>query len=215
MPRDDHAAGDEFSDQPWLSYTVVQGPKTVVLDELYAGLMANRVFSRPLYAQETLWSGNRHGHPDYSDDELRKNAYVILMSGAALNFADNGGPMPGQVGNSSSGFSGTLALEDRRQWRHDILRRVWDTIESVPFCAMRPCRGQVSAGYCLADADRRLLVYLPYGGTVEVSTVGEWTHATWINAQDVGDRRSASPDGGDTLWAAPTDGDDWLLYLER
>jgi hypothetical protein len=215
MPREDHAAGDEFRDQPWPSYTVIQGPKTVDLDELYAGLMANRHPARPLYAQETLWSGNQHGHPDYSDDELRKNAYVILMSGGALNFADNGGPLPEQVGNSSSGFSGTLALEDRRQWRHDILKRVWDAIESVPFYTMHPCRGKVSAGYCLADEDRRLLVYLPYGGPVEVRTAGGWTYATWINAQDALDRRPASPDGGGARWAAPQDGDDWLLYLER
>jgi hypothetical protein len=213
IPRADPAAGDEFRGQPWAGYTVVQGPKTVDLDELYRGLRANHSDQRPLYAQETLWSGNQHGHPDYSDDELRKNAYVIVFSGAALNFSDNGGPRAEQIGNSSSGFSGSLDLADRRQWRHDILKRVWDFFESVPLHTMRPCPERGSTGYCLADGEGRLLVYLPHGGTVAVEGANEARQATWINASRPADRRPAATGETGKRWTAPQGGDDWLLYL--
>ena len=63
--------------------------------------------------------------------ELRENGFAIMMSAAALNFADSGGPDPARRGNSLSGFSGTLALGDRRQWRHDIVRGVSDFFELV------------------------------------------------------------------------------------
>ena len=123
------------------------------------GLLASHHPFRPLYAQETLWSGNQHGHPDYSDDELRKNAYVILFSGAALNFSDNGGPRVEDIGNSSSGFSGTLELDDRRQWRHDIVKRVWDFVETIPdWWTMRPRQDLVRAGRCLACEGERYLM---------------------------------------------------------
>jgi len=225
VPRGDPSAGDEFRDQPWLGYTIVQGPKTVHLGELYRELLANHSLQHPLYAQETLWSGNQHGHPDYSDDELRKNAYVILFAGAALNFADNGGPRREDIGNSSSGFSGSLHLADRRQWRHDILKQVWDFFETLPFYTMRPCPERVSAGYCLADGEGRTLVYLPRRRALEVAVERPPAQATWINAQDMADRRPATPDTSGafcagcercthcTRWVSPADGDDWLLYL--
>jgi hypothetical protein len=206
---------DEFMDQPWPTYTILQGPKTVDLDRLGDTLLANHHPARPLYAQETLWSGNQHGHPDYSDTELRKNAYVIVMSAAALNFSDNGGPRVEDIGNSSSGFSGTLDLHDRRQWRHDILKKVWDFFETVPFYSMHVRQDLVSAGRCLAKEGERYLVYLPCGGTVDVAVQGEPYSATWINAQDTADRRPAAPAGDGRQWVAPADGDDWLLYLSR
>ena len=108
---------DVFIGETWPCYGILQGPKTTDVEQLGDVLLANHHPFRPLYAQETLWSGNQHGHPDYSDDELRKNAFTICMSAAALNFSDNGGPTVEEIGNSSSGFSGTLELDDRRQWR--------------------------------------------------------------------------------------------------
>jgi hypothetical protein len=226
VPRDGRGDGDEFRDQPWLDYTILQGPKTTNLGELYRGLTANRSLQRPLYAQETLWSGNQHGHPDYSDDELRKNAYVILFGGAALNFSDNGGPRAEAIGNSSSGFSGSLDLADRRQWRHDILKRVWDFFETVPLHTMRPSPERASAGYCLSDASTRVLIYLPRRRAVEVALDHTPRQTTWINAQDPADRRPAAPESAGAFcagcerctncarWVPPDDGDDWLLYLE-
>lgn len=204
---------DEFVDEPWTSYGVLQGPKTTDLDELSAGLLANHHPSKPLYAQETLWSGNQHGHPDYSDGELRKNAYVIHMSAAALNFSDNGGPRTEDIGNSSSGFSGSLDLGDTRQWRHDIVKRVWDVLETFPFHAMRPRQDLVSAGYCLAQEGQQYLVYLPLGGAVDVNIDGGPYAASWINAQDGTDRRTGTPTSTGVGLVSPSDGEDWLLYL--
>jgi hypothetical protein len=207
---------DVFMGETWPSYGILQGPKTVDAQALGDVLLANHHPFRPLYAQETLWSGNQHGHPDYSDDELRVNAYTICMSAAALNFSDNGGPRVEQIGNSSSGFSGTLELDDRRQWRHDIVKAVWDFFETIPFWTMRPRQDLVSAGRCLAHEGERYLVYLPAGGAVDVAVQGGPYRATWISARDAAERRpAAEAPGSPRRWSAPTEGEDWLLFLER
>ena len=204
---------DQFKDEAWLSFSTLQGPKTTDLSELSTKLLANHHPSKPLFAQETLWSGNQHGHPDYNDVELRKNAFVIVMSAAALNFADNGGPRPENIGNSSSGFSGSLELEDRRQWRHDIVKEVWDLFEELPFYRMRPRQDLASAGFCIAETGKQYVVYLANGGSVDVD-VDDGTHTvSWINAQDTSDRRTGVPTSDGKGLAAPSDGDDWLLYL--
>ena len=204
---------DLFIGEAWPTYGIVQGPKTVDVDDLGDVLLANHHPFRPLYAQETLWSGNIHGHPDYNNDELRKNAYTICMSAAALNFSDNGGPRVEDIGNSSSGFSGTLDLDDRRQWRHDIVKGVWDFLETIPLWTMRPRQDLVNAGRCLACEGECYLVYLPRGGTVDLAAEGGPYRATWIHARDTTDHRRAEAIGDGRRWVAPAEGDDWLLYL--
>ena len=206
---------DPFKDEPWTSYGILQGPKTTDLAELSAVLLANHHPAKPHYAQETLWSGNIHGHPDYSDAELRQNAYVVCMSASALNFSDNGGPRTEDIGNSSTGFSGSLALADRRQWRHDIVKRVWDVFEGLPFYRMRPRQDLVSAGYCLAEEGTQYLVYLPSGGSVNVDLDSGTYAVSWINAQDTSDRRTEAPTSDGRGLTAPDGGGDWLLYLVR
>ncbi|MGH9843728.1 MAG: hypothetical protein ACREEM_33750 [Blastocatellia bacterium] len=202
---------NRFGDEPWLSYVTLQGPKTFDRRELSAGLLRNHA-GKPLYAQETLWSGNytvtrRHGR-DYTDDDIRKNAYVITMSAAALNFADN-------RGDSSTGFSGTLRPEDRAEARHDIIKRVWDFLETVPFYRMSPRQDLVTNGFCLAEEGREYLVYLETGGPVSVKVKPAHPRGyavRWINARETKEAR----DGGATTTGenlqAP-DGDDWLLRL--
>ncbi len=88
---------------------------------------------------------------------VRKNAYGILMSAAALNYAD-------MDGSSSSGVSGSLELADRHQRWHDIAKQARDVFETFPFCRMRLGQDVVSNGYCLAEEGKRYLVYVPAGG---------------------------------------------------
>ncbi len=159
-------------------------------------------------------------HPKYSLDDIRKNAYVILMSAATLNFAENNG-------NSSSGFSGTLDLTDRNQRLHDIVEMVWDFFESVPFYTMTPRQDLVDNGFCLAEPGRRYLVYLPSGGTVNISLGPplrrEPYAVTWINAKKPSQTYDAGrTDNGNAVvgrpvekLTAPPGGDDWFLYLTK
>lgn len=205
---------DAFLADDWPSFGTLQGPKTVDTAVLHAGLLWNHHPAKPLYVQETLWSGNKHGHPDYSDKELRQNAYVILMSAGTLNFADNGGP-DAAAGDSSSGFSGSLDLADRRQWRHDIVKMVWDFFETIPFYRLRPAPHAASTGLCLAEPGQQYLVYLPAGGATHVRVDAGTYHVVWVNAQDTADRRAGSDITDGRNLTAPSGGDDWLLYLTR
>jgi hypothetical protein len=211
---------DAFKDEAWSDFGTLQGPKTVDLDELSAGLRKNHHPAKPLYAQETLWSGNKW-HPDYTDEQLRKNTYVLMLSVAALNFADNGGPEPGAVGLSSSGFSGSLDLADCHQWRHDIIKRVWDFFETIPFYRMSPQQHLVSTGccdnssYCLAEIGVQYLVYLPSGGPIDVQIVNGPYTVTWINAENTQEQFVGGVTYDGQGLQSPPDGDDWLCYLRK
>lgn len=204
---------DQFVDADWLDFGTLQGPKTTDPAQLYAGLLRNHRPAGPLYAQETLWSGNKF-HPQYSDDELRRNAIILNMAAAAINFADNGGPGPEEQGTSSSGFSQTLSLADRRQWRHDILKAVWDLFAALPFYRLRPCPELVTGGYCLAEPGEHYLAYLPAAKPADVTVEPGRYAVTWVNARDAADRRP----GGETTDGRhlhPPDAGDWFVILSR
>jgi CubicO group peptidase (beta-lactamase class C family) len=196
---------DPFKDQDWLSFVTLQGWKGTDLPQISQGMLKNHDEAKPLYAQEVLWPGNMY-HGVQSEADIRRKAFVLLMSGAAINYADMGG-------NSSSGFSGSMDLADKKQARHDTIRKVWDFFETIPFYLMRPDPSIVDSGYCLAQKGRYYLVYLSNGGSVNVCIKAGRYNVTWINAQQTSDRRSAGmTDNGENL-TAPKDGDDWLLFL--
>lgn len=145
----------------------------------------------------------------YTDDEIRRNAWVIQMCAAGLAFADNNG-------NSSTGFSGSLDPADAHPTRHANLGRIWDFMESIPFAQLRPAPEAASSGYALAG-DQMMVACLPEGGAVELR--GPWQaraararQAMWVNARDPHDRRAARR-GRDGRFEAP-DGSDWLLLLK-
>ena len=203
---------DPYRDSDWTSFGTLQGPKTLNRAKLNQGLRENHHSKKPLFAQETLWSGNqfhigRNGQ-DYSDDDLRKHAYVIAMSGASFCFADN-------QGNSSSGFTGTLARQDCTQARHDVIKRVWDFIESTPFTEMTPAQELVDRGFCLANPGLRYLVYLESRGNVRVKVTGGPYTVTWIDARRPNNRQSAGVTRDGQNLQSPSHGDDWLLELKR
>jgi hypothetical protein len=212
-----HFTGDNpFHDQPWLTYGTLQGPKTFDRAVLRDGLLRNHRPGKPLLAQETLWSGNSvhiraNKGADYSDADLRKNAYAIHFCAAYLVFADNDG-------DSSTGFTGSMDLAQRRQPRHDIVKRVWDTVATLPWQDTAPHPELVTAtsgpaAICLARPGATYLVYVESRGTVSVRVTGGPYAVEWINAQDASDRRRAGTTADGVNLATPADGDDWILTL--
>jgi len=209
---------DPFKDQPWLTYGTLQGPKTFDRAKLRDGLLKNHHPQKPLLAQETLWSGNSvhmrdNKGVDYSDADLRKNAYVIHFSAAYLVFSDNSG-------DSSTGFTGSMELAERRQPRHDIVKRVWDSLATLPWQRTTPHPELVAAtgggaAFCLADPGQTYLVYLESRTTVDVRVTGGPFAVEWINAQDSTDRRRPGLTTDGAKLAPPAAGDDWLLVLTR
>ena len=197
---------DPYRDSDWTTYGTLQGPKTLSRAELGAGLLRNHHPAKPLLAQETLWPGNKY-HPAYTDDDLRKSAYVIQMSAAALVYGDF-------AGDSSTGFSGTMDMADLQPRRHAIVKQVWDFISTIPYFDMQPRQDLVSQGYCLAALGRHYLVYLESGGTTDVRVEDGPFVVTWINARDTADRRPGGTTETGADLRAP-DGGDWLLYLTR
>ena len=196
---------DPFKNEDWLAFVTLQGWKHNNLSEINSGLLKNHHDIKPLYAQEVFWPGNKY-HNIHSNVDIRKKAFVIMMSAAALNYAD-------MDGNSSSGFSGSMDLSQKKQGNHDIVRKVWDFFETIPFYRMSPNQQIVDNGFCLAERGKQYLVYLPDGGVVNVAVKAGPYKVIWINAQNTSDRRYVgTTDGGKEL-SVPSGGDDWLLYL--
>lgn len=208
---------DEFKDELWHDFGTLQGPKTLDRRRLAAGLLRNHHPTKPLLAQETLWSGNtfhiRSNQRDYSDADLRKHALVIHFSGANLVFADNDG-------DSSSGFTGTLDPALARTARHRAIRQAWDTFESLPFESTKPQPRLLSdnsggAAFCLGDEGKVYLVYFDAAGQARLALPDGPYRATWIDAQSPADRRDGGELSGHTLVETPSGGDDWVLQLNR
>jgi len=198
---------DPYRDADWTSYGVLQGPKTLDRARLSATLLRNHHGAKPLLAQETLWPGNIN-HPNYTETDIRKNAFVIMTAATALCFAD-------MNGDSSTGFSGSMDLAEKVQARHDIVKRVWDFFETVPFYRMSPRQDLVSAGFCLAEPGKEYLVYLEKPGAVDVATEGGPYREQWIDARDPTKRRDVGMTADGKRLASPNEGEDWLLHLRK
>ncbi|MHC4497105.1 MAG: DUF5060 domain-containing protein, partial [Planctomycetota bacterium] len=91
---------DPYKNEDWLSFVTLQGWKRTDLSDIYSGLSKNHHDAKPLYAQEVFWPGNKY-HNIRNEVDIRKKAFVMMMSAAAINFAD-------MDGNSSTGFSGSM-----------------------------------------------------------------------------------------------------------
>jgi len=194
-----------FVNSSWAGYQCLQGPTTLSTDTLYQGLMARRNLHQPVLAQEVLWYGNIY-QQTYNDEQLRKNAFTIMMAGAALNFADNNG-------TSSTGFTGTLHLSERHQDKHEIIKKVWDFFESIPFYQLTPSRNLSDNGFCMAKEGEIYLTYLPNGGKVSINTKKSTFTGLWIKGSDTGIRINIGKTDGKQL-IAPSN-DDWLLLLKK
>jgi hypothetical protein len=198
--------GDPFIDEPWYDMSTLQGPTTVDVNELYTGLAMNHHRYKPVYAQETLWAGNLY-HPDYTDDQLRKNTFTILFSGSILNFAD-------MKGNSSTGFSGTLDPADANPSKHEVVKKVWDWFETIPFHQFVSRQDLVKQGFCLAWEGVEYYVYLDKPGEVELFLdLPYYLNSEWINAKNPTDVRPGKPVNQKTVFTTPADGDDWILHV--
>lgn len=199
---------DEYKHSDWTTFGTLQGPKTLNRADLGKGLRKNHHWAKPLFAQETLWTGNIN-HPAYSMEDLRKNAWVIAFSAANLCFADN-------QGNSSTGFSGTLDPGDARVEAHDLIRAVWDAFETLPFGRLRPDYQVGGGGWCLSDGVNEFVLYFdrPVSASLNLPTGADFA-AVWINPRDPsvkvpqGSLRSGQP------MVSPEGGEDWLLHLKR
>ncbi len=198
--------GDPFKNQAWYTFSTIQGPKTLDRRLLAEKTLMNLHPAKPYYAQETLWAGNIW-HPDYGLEDLRKNAVVLNMCAATINFADNDG-------NSSTGFSGLPLLERRVQEKHEIMKRVWDFFDSLPFFEMKPAPQCVDRGFCLAKKDSLMLVYLDEDGAFRILQGKGRYQLEWIHAEKTEQRLDCGTVEVDRPLKAPANGD-WFAWLVR
>ena len=198
--------GDPFIYDDWYEMSTLQGPTTLDRDELFGGLVSNHHPEKACFAQETLWFGNMF-HPKYTNDDIRRNTLAILFAGAILNFAD-------MNGNSSSGFSGTLDFEDLHQEQHDIVHKVWDWFETIPYYRFRTHQELVRNGFCLAEPGEEYYIYLDFENEFRMDL--DYPHtfqSEWINAVNFEDVREG-PELIERVKIRTPDGKpQWILHI--
>jgi hypothetical protein len=211
LPLSVHNESDRnpFRYDGYLDYVTIQGPKTADRRHLFSGARNLANPGMPLYAQETLWPGNCYGHPGYELDDLRRNAIVLCLAAATINFGDF-------AGDSSSGFSGTMDARHRVDARHAEIARVWDFFQARPFYRMSPAPLLADSGICLAESGARLIAYLEAGDGLTIRPgEGEW-ELSWIDARSFATRAvERARFGTEAARAAAPTGGEWLLEAVR
>lgn len=203
-----NATGDDiYRSRPWFSFGTLQGPKTTNRQRLAEGLLRNHHPSHPLFAQETLWPGNTFGHPRYSNEDIRRNAFVILFCAAMINYGD-------MTSSSSSGFSNSMAPAEAIESRHEIIHKVWDTFTTLPWSRMKPRPDLVNAGYCLADPGQSYLVYIEEPAILQVKVRRGVYEVEWINARQSSESHHKGETSSGRGLRPPGEGD-WILKLTR
>ena len=168
---------DPFKNESWLGYITLQGAKKKEWDAMFKYYQSNHTGTKPIYAQECFWPGNKHhDKSDWSLADIRKKGIIMLIAGTTINYAD-------MDGNSSSGFSGSLKLSDKNQKWHDEMKKVWDFFESIPFYEMKPITESLKNIYTMGKEDEMYLSYFPNGANFKWNKKGG-LKGEWISADD-------------------------------
>ena len=207
---------NRYKDSAWSNLSTVQGWKHVDYPAIAQGMRDSRNPNKALFSHECMWYGSFSPDFDnqaYSETHLRKKTFVMIMSGASVNFAQTDG-------DSSSGFAGSMDPSQVIPSLHEAVNDTWDFFDpdlpgALPFWEMVDRQDLTNRGYCLANPGQKYLVYLTSRQTVSVNVTGGTYQIQWINAQNRADiRNGGSTSTGNNL-TPPNAGDDWLLYLTR
>jgi len=199
---------DAFREEEWTGFVTLQGGARYDFDGINGFMRRNYVEGKPVYAQETFWPGNKfQGDYTPADEDIRKKAWVLHLSGVTSNFAD-------MNGNSSSGFSGSMDPDDKFQNRHDMVKIANDWFGTIPFWRMSPDNGKASEGFCLAEDGVQYLVYMVEGKEVDVDVKsGETYNVKWIEPKNPSNETDQGTTTDGQNLTPPAGGDDWLLLL--
>jgi hypothetical protein len=193
----------------WSSYATLQGSdsenKDLKVQRAY--LLKQHTGDKPVYGQEDLWPGNtKQPACCFDGNTVRRWVWTHMVSAVALNYADN-------KGSGGSGFTGSGNLSDKVQEKHDWIKPVWDYFEKIPFYRMTPNDSVVNNGFCLAEVGRQYMVYLPFGGAVNVNVTNGPYNVEWINAHNPSEKRNGGTTSNGQNLTPP--GADWVLYLTK
>jgi len=207
---------DPFRHESWCDYITLQGGKEDPGYSVYQYIEKNAQLNKPVFAQEVFWPGNIYHECECNDPvTIRKKAFTLLFAGATINFAD-------MNATSSSGFSGSLDLEDRHQDWHDAVKEAWNWFESIPFYRMKPCRDLAQNAYVLAEEGVNYALYIPDGSkeiSLDLSNARGSYSLRWYNPvsqEYTVDSQVISSGQPTTLGRPPGNiSQDWIAVVER
>ncbi len=206
--------------EEWYSYHTVQDKLTDWNPTKYTWFVQlYRAVPKPILAHECLWEGNRYQEDAGMDVEnLRKAAWVIVLCGGQINYADEVQPQRGvrQRGKGDD-FSDLGAQISPRGLFYQQLKVLSRFMQRVSFWRMTPQPELSSTGCCLAERGKQYIVYAPDGGafTVDLSDAKGPLSGEWLNPVTGGSVPCAPVVGGKKVeFVTPFD-NDGVLFVRR
>lgn len=216
-----NASSETVQKAEWFSYHTVQNKLTGFDPQKYALLAGlHRRVPKPILAHECLWEGNLYQkEASLDEDNMRRAAWVIALSGGHLNYADEVVPprrwqRRGEVSRTFSELGSAMEPHGRL---YSVIRAVGDCMRSLPFWRLRLHPELSSIGICLADPGRLYLTYSPTGDPVTLD-LGEATGSMKVEWLDPRTGRSLSRttvQGGKVQHMSPPKAGDWALLLHQ
>ncbi|MBD3289895.1 DUF4038 domain-containing protein, partial [candidate division KSB1 bacterium] len=195
-----------FTDQSWFSflmqqYPAIPGEKTPA--EINQYIIDDRRFNMPVVNIEFGYENEKYQNSIFSTEDTRKYAWSVVTGGGFFNYGH--GETIREIRQSA------LQSEGVHQMVH-----LYNFMNKLPWWQMEPANHKVRNGFCLANGDQELVVYLPEGDSVSVdlSSSDEFYLAQWYNPID-GTTTTGNAKAGGTwqTFCSPLD-HDVVLHLK-
>ncbi len=215
------ASREAVQQAPWFGYHTVQDKLTDWDFSKFRWFVSLfRQVPKPIFAHECLWEGNFYQREaGLDEDNLRRAAWAIALSGGQINYADEVIPPRRwrQREERDQTFSGQGMLVAPRGKLYDPLSHLAKLMRSLPFWRLTLHPDRSSTGFCLAEPTRLYVTYIPNGGTVKLKLdkftdgwsarwfcprTGAWLPANLTIREGEGE-------------AVAPDKNDWVLVVER
>lgn len=215
------ASSDTVQQAKWYGYHTVQD-KLIQYDPIKYTSFAqlHEKVQKPILAHECLWEGNLYQKEAGLDmDNMRKGAWVIALSGAQINYADE--VMTGRRFQLRSDYDKCFSWKgmamEPQGLLYEHLEILFDFMQSLSFSRMGLHSGLSSTGICLAEPGRQYVIYAEKGGklTLDLSSSQGTFAARWINPRDGKRSEPFKVEGGARREFQSPDDNDWALLVSR
>lgn len=226
------SSGAAFHNHPWLAYNQIQAKVWDHFDTTPMSVLENWKHkpAKPTFYAEGTYENQPWANITGTDFHIRHQTWVALLCGAAaVDYGEHlikGGDLKGKSLDSLLDAPGAkhaaLAvkfLTDREWWKMVPLRESVLIDGAIPPLTERKAR--TPTAYCLAEPQRRYIIYLMAGlekNQITVSELGPFAYqARWVDPR-TGESKPIGTTTTDSFRIPPRPSpadQDWVLSLER
>ncbi|MBN1349620.1 FG-GAP repeat protein [candidate division KSB1 bacterium] len=194
-----------FANEQWLSSIMQQlptNPGNAPVNDLNTAVLTDRIYNMPVVNTEFGYEAKDYNGHIFSSDDVRKYAWAIVMGG----------------GFACYGNDNTLRSVDMNATNSDgaqYLKILYEFFQNKNWWELTPNNDKVDNGFCLSKDFDEHIIYLPEGGTVNVTLTNDNRvyAAQWFDpGQGIYENAPLASSGGIQSYTPPFS-DDAVLIL--